>query len=89
MHRYHGYNENMKTLIYVHSNGSLGKDNEANCPHGIVETVEFKSTYVTYDGVEMCITKGSACVDCGLLLNGYFQDDVAAIEDNLMNLLEK
>lgn len=87
MYRRYAYNEDMKTLVYVHSNGTLSKDNEPSaCLHEVEEAVEFTTSYVTYDGVETCVTKGRACVECGLLLAGDSHDDNST-EDNLMELL--
>lgn len=92
MRKRYVYNQDMKTLIYVHPNGTMGKDNEsATCTHTLDEAVKFTSTYVTYDGVEEYVTKGRACVACGLLLTGTPTEDVAAVlvETKLIDLLGK
>lgn len=82
----------MRTCIYVVTSGVWLKDHDLrDCKHEKVEPVDFSTTYMTYDGPESFVTIGNACSDCGLVLDGYSEDDRLTIitENKLIELIEK
>lgn len=83
MHERH--KKSMGTLVYVDPNEPIV------CAHEADEVVEFTTKCVTYDGIEEYVTKGRACVECGLLLEGSLEEGVTTklTEIRLMDLLRK